>query len=375
MVRRTLGCLVVLVAMALAAPPAEAGIGGLIRAAVKAGGKAGSKAGAKAGTKAGAVGAKAGAKGAAAAGTAVAAQGVFAGSVDDVGRLGVYVADKGDGTFSAITRAGDDLAAGSDDIARTFDDVANAADDIELDVFVDRSAVGRLDDLDVGEGTRLYLADADGGSLPLRRGMDGPEVELDEGLWMDLAKEAGWATFDLAVEVGQQSAGLIDTVWPIDPDCDDDGVQASLGAALSEAAPAQTVVAVTAQPTPDGATVRALAKEAGVDLVVLQVSEVCGVDGQVSAETSEVIARVHAAESRADLWSANRGSDDGQRIVGERFENDELTLAGVGIAASHGTEEPPAWAKAMAMCLVCGCPTVIFVGMAGMLVMFVRRKR
>ncbi len=123
---------------------AHAGLGSLLKAAAKVGATAG-KAGAK-----GAKLAKGGAalKGASILGTTVAAERVFLHTADDVGRVGMFVAADADGALKVVMRGGDEATHSVDSLkglVSDLDEMAKVADD-------------------VGDNTRLLLANTDGPS-------------------------------------------------------------------------------------------------------------------------------------------------------------------------------------------------------------------
>ncbi|MCB9765590.1 MAG: hypothetical protein H6739_37795 [Alphaproteobacteria bacterium] len=184
-----------LLALLLAAPPAHAGLGSLLRAASKAGKLAKGAKGAGTAAKL-AKGGKA-LKGASALGAAAAARSVFL-HVDDLPLGARYLAREGD-----AVRLID--AAGVEEL-RPLGRLAT--DPPEHALYLDRDALDLLDAIP-GDQPR-FLANPDGPSYPLRRAPDGVwEARLDD-VWIEATK-AGLEAASIAAdqEVGGSEARLL----------------------------------------------------------------------------------------------------------------------------------------------------------------------
>jgi hypothetical protein len=318
---------VFVVALGLMAPPAaHAGLGSLVRLVAGAG---------KVATKAAPVASKGalGLKGAGKLGALVAAERVFAHVADDAARVPVFVTRSDDG-FRVVMAGGDEVAHDASSL-KTFtadlDAMAGASDEAGVDLYVDRSALGDLAGLSLTENTRIFLANTDGPSLPLRTlGDGGVEAAAAPGLWLRTDRIA----FDLAVEVAQQAVSVSEVLAPagcggVDPK-----------AAIDAAAEGDLLVVLDDVDPADREAWLAYASAHGVDLVVLGIAEVCAGDAlsPTAAATAERAAR---ATTVAEVWTSAGVFDLG--AVAHALEDEALRLRGAAISAVHrGASEPAA---------------------------------
>lgn len=359
-VRRWVPVVAVCLSLSLAPRPAQAWVGALIKAAAKVGSvgaKAGARAGAvgaKAGAKAGAVGAKAGAagakagvalKGASVLGTTVAAERVFLSMADDVGRVGVFVADDGAGALSVVMRGGDEATHSASSLQRLIgdlDEMARVADDAGVDVFVDPSALGRLDTLAPGANTRLFLANTEGPSWPIRAGAVHPEIGVGSRAWLSVdpvARVALDATLKLATSPLTSPVGQ---VLALDADCAEAAIPSVVGAdrlstAVEAAQPGETVLVLTDAPLPHDQVVVALALTHGIDLVVLGVDDVCVPAAEHAAGAAHpveaLLAQIHEARTLGELWSVGRAEPRVLELI--QGSTTQLSLVGDGLVSTH----------------------------------------
>lgn len=315
----------------LSAPaPAEAGFFTLLKGAAKVGsaaakgGRAATAAG-KAGSAAAkgatlAKGATVVGKGASVLGAAVAAERVFANVALDARRVGLFVTREGDAAaplFRVVTPEGDEAVYGAEAFQRylgDLDELAKGVPDAGVDLYVDPSA---LDDVswlvsrgadDVAEGAsgtrRMFLADTDGASLPLRDGDLGVELAVADGVWVRSGDRGLSRLFDVA-----QTAFSAGDLWLVDPSCRDHVDRDTLVRSVA-ATPAGRPVVVVGEASPDDDVLIAAANEAGVDLVVLGLAGVCDPEGVV---VDPIVARAAALVSQpgklGDLWALAAGGE------------------------------------------------------------------
>lgn len=328
--------------------PADAGLGSLVRAAAKIGSSAG-KAGGAAVKGAGAA-AKGGAafKGASALGAAVAAERVFAHTADDAARMGVYVASSDDG-LRVVLEGGDELSHTPASFSRFVDDLdemARVSDDAGVDVYVDADALPHLASLELGPNTRLFLANTDGPSIPLRVAADGMAEVGTKRTWLrpgrvldDVALELLEAAVDLADDRLDRPVRLVVT----DPDCGP--VPGALAApAAARAGELVVVLGPFAGDVPPG-----------VDVVVPGIDDPCPAAGGGAIDALR--ARVLAASTVEDLWTL--GAVDAAPVLAEvRLEGSRLVVRGAGLLGTHvlaapaeGSDDPPWWFVAGAVVL------------------------
>jgi len=339
----------VLLASLLVVPAvsAEAGIGTLLRAAAKVG-----SAGAKVG-KVGKLG-KAGAvlKGAKFLGVGVAAERVFL-HADDIGRVGVFVADDGSGALKVVMKGGDEVAHSADSfkgLVGELDEMAKVADDAGVDVFIDESALARLDDLAVGDNTRLFLANTDGPSWPIRQAANGAaEVGVAKGTWLKVGAHLADLSLDLALRLSSLPLDGTETRAVVDPDCDG---AVTAEEAVDGAEPGDLVLLV-GEPA-ETAELVALAEAHGVDVVLLGLADVCPPGEPSPPELTDLLTRMASTRTLGELWAV--AAKDGQPLVLDTVQDLEsmAVVAGDGVVSVfHQVTEDvveeelvPEWAKA-----------------------------
>lgn len=315
--RRTL--LLLPLALALAAP-AQAGIFTVLKGAAKLGslaGKAGKTAKlAKLGKGAALL------KGAGKVSAVVAAERVFAQAARHADAIPIYVTRADDlGGLKVVMEGGDELAHTPGSLQRftaELDTMADASEAARVDVYVDASAAGDVADLALGPNTRLWLANVDGPSLPMRAAADGaPEVRVAGDLWFRLGTEA----LEQVVGFAPQ---LADAQVTYAGPCGHD-------APLDAASGAGTLVVLDDLDPSEHALWRAEAEARGIDLVVLGLEGVCDGDRPL-AEAAATAEAARRAATLGDLWAlAGSGVPPTARWTG-----DALTLeAGPHLMAFH----------------------------------------
>jgi len=351
---RCLPALTLTLLLGLPSAPAEAGIGSLLRAVSKVGGKAGTV-GAK-GAKLGKGGAAL--KGAGALGAVVASERVFLHVADDVGRIGVFVADDGAGALKVVMRGGDEAAHSVDSFGRLVDDLdgmGGALDGAGVDVFVDASAIGRLDSLAVGKNTRLFLANTDGASWPIRRAAGGAvDVGVADRIWVRVGAHVADVALDVALRVATMPLHGDEPRAVVDPDCDG---STTVGEAIASAEPGETLLLVGEASDLDDAALVELAMAHGVDVVLLGLAEVCPAGEPDAPQLGVVLARMAETHTLGELWAV--AADDGAPLVLDQVEmaSGQIVVAGAGIVSVFAmpdtpAEELPEWAKAILGALI-----------------------
>ncbi len=85
-------------------------------------------------------------------------------------------------------------------------------------LFIDESALARLDDLAVGDNTRLFLANTDGPSWPIRQAANGAtEVGVAKGRWLKLGAHLADVSLGLALRISSLPLDGTETRAVIDP--------------------------------------------------------------------------------------------------------------------------------------------------------------
>ncbi|HHO49528.1 MAG TPA: hypothetical protein ENK18_01345 [Deltaproteobacteria bacterium] len=269
---------------------------------------------------------------------------MFLSMADDVGRIGVYVADDGAGALSVVMRGGDEAthsAASLRGLISDLDEMAKVADDAGVDVFVDPNALGRLDALATGPNTRLFLANTEGPSWPIRAGAVHPELGVGPRAWLEVGRLERSA-LELVLQLA--SGPLISPSGPIrvldadcggatDPALSELSVATHLDEIVGGAQPGE-VVWVLAEADPAPGEVAQLARDHGIDLVVLGIGEVCLPDHAVDQGLAPTLEEVHGARTLGQLWSVGRGG--ASRVI-TRIEPDasQLGLIGEGLVSVH----------------------------------------
>jgi hypothetical protein len=323
------------------APPAHAGIGGLLKA-VSAAGKL--TKGAKLAKGASVL------KGAKVLGAGVAAERVFAHGASSGARLGVFVADDGAGAIKLVMKGGDAVSETPASLRKTLadlDEMASATPDAGVDVFVDPSMVRRLGELDVGPNTRLFLANTEGASTPLRKAGDGVQLGVGRDgsrFWVNVTSEVLQQTVGL---MGQRTGGT--TVVVTDPDCEGQLGNVRVDSDLHDALEGQegTVVVITESPL-SPMELRKLASEHGLDLVQLGLAEVCAPAVAAPATLTDLIDRALLAPTVGDLWTL--AQDDAAPLMASELHG-WLVVSSQALAAAHrpvalpdaDSDEPPLW--------------------------------
>jgi len=371
----------VAVPLALAAPPAQAGLGSLLKAAAKLG-RAG-KVGAKGGSLA-----KGGAalKGASLLGAGAAAERVFLHAADDVGRVGVFVADAGDDAVKVVLRGGEEASHSVDSmrgLVRDLDEMARLSPDAGVDVFLDPNALRHLDDLPAGENTRLFLANTDGPSWPVRRAEGGvAHVGVGPGdgaggrAWLRMGPSVADLGLELALRLS--SAPVVTGATrsaAVDADCGEatsPPVAATAAEALQASQPGDTVVLFAESPEQHAADAAELAERHGIDLVILGLAEVCPAGQPAPPSLTAVLQRVLATQTLGELWAVGT-TEAAPRVFDEaRQLGDRLVLTGPGVVAVHAVadvgdavagddDELPEWVKA----ILGGCILLGFLAVKG----------
>jgi len=346
---------------ALVAPaPADAGLlSGLAKLA---------KVGAKAG-KAGKV-AKLGSavKGAKFLGAAVAAERVFAHSARSGSRVGVFVAEEG-GALRVITAVGDDSmesVGGVNRIVGEFDEMAGATTDAGVDLYVDPSALSRLSELKIGKNTKLFLANTDGPSFPLRHVSGSlPEVGVGPDAWLRLAESGLELGFRLASQPwrssSEQTLGLLPEgcgteTTSLDTEELREELQGGAGDVLIVAERDGDVLRGPGGTIPV-AEILELAERHGIDAVVLGIDDACTTheDGRTRALT--LLTGLADAQTVGDVWTL-LGTDAAPLVVDELEDFEGALRSSAASATLHmwssvelpplpveatDDDDPPAW--------------------------------
>lgn len=290
--RRAPAAVAVVVAGLALAPPAHAGILSALSALSKVARVAGSAGKAAKLTKL----AKGSAilKGAGKLTAVVAAERVFAHAARSGSRVPLYVTKADDG-LRVVMGSGDELAHTRDSLGaltRDLDTMAAGSAEAGVDVFLDASVAGELGDLAVGPHTRVWLANLDGPSLPLRAGTvpGTTEVAVARNTWVRFGTDVGDAALQVATSVP-------DVTVTVSGPCG-----ASPDEALAEADAGDTVLLLSHLDEPAWAAWRADALDRGIDLVVLGLDEVC--DGVQPSEQAHTLAEAATrAPTTGDLWT------------------------------------------------------------------------
>lgn len=351
---RALPAMVAVVTALALAPPAQAGLGGLLKA-MSALGKGAAKAGGA--VKAGKAGLGA-LKGAKLLGATVAAERVFVHVADDGARVGLYLADDGAGALKVVTEAGDELAHTPASLKTYVDDLDAMADvtpEAGVDLYLDADLLPRLAELDVGPNTRLWLANIDGPSLPLRKAADGAlevAVVAEPGgagrLWFRLGGEAVEAAVELAMRPTEGRDVVV-----ADPDCTGaiEGARpvGDVGEAIRGAR--GTLVVVTDRPLDPAMETLAVAHD--LDLVVLGLADICPTDSPPLPEAELCVRQAHAATTVGQLWAAGSTAAAPLVVSGVVRREDWLAVQGSGLIGLHrvatalietsGSDDPPPW--------------------------------
>jgi hypothetical protein len=218
----------------------------------------------------------------------VAAERVFAHTASSASRVPLYVTRADDG-LKVVLSSGDELVHSPASLQRftaELDEMATIADDAGVDLFVDASVASELAGLPVGPNTRVWLANVDGPSLPLRATADGAaEVGLGHDLWVRLGTDLA----QVAVQIA--NAPVAAEVTVAGP-CGTDPAEA-----IDQQLPGDTLVVLDdLDPSGRDAWVD-YAAEHGLDLVVVGLADVC------SDAALPVRAAAERAATTADLWA------------------------------------------------------------------------
>lgn len=347
--RRRLPWLVLPAALLFTPPAAHAGPGAILKGLAKLG-KAGAKAG-KAGKLAKGTAALKGAKTLGAVG---AAEAVFRHTPTSGARVGLFVADDGAGALKVVTESGEQLSHSADELGRMVDDLdqmAKVTPEAGVDLFVDPDALHRLGDLKLGENTRLFLANVDGRSLPIRHvASGGHEIALAvDGtgagrFWLRLTTEAAEVALRLAMAPDDQ-ARLVVADGECAPMAGVDEVASDPSALLHDAD--ATVVLLTE--TEPSAVLMADAQRVGVDLVAIHL-DVCVDASEPVPQAMAAIGRKQAAQTVADHWALAANAEQPTQVTEVHERGDWLDVVGPGFRATHrisaalpDDDEPPLW--------------------------------
>ena len=310
-----------------AAPPASFGwIGAVAKLASKAG--QASKAAGAASKGATAAKASAALKGASHLGALVAAERVLAHVADDAARVPLFVSKADDGLHLVI--AGEEVVHDAAGLRRVVDDLdamASGSDGAGIDVYLDASALESAHDLALGPRVRLFLADVDGPSVPLRLEGGVAAVSPARGVWLDVGSTLADAVLEVATS---------DLVRPPEVfGCE--GAPAPSAGDLD----GQVYVVLDGLSDAERAEWEQYADAHGVDLVVLGLSGVCE-GGQLTPAGVAARQQALAATTHAALWSLAAPSDadvDGAARVMQLKDGFRLVTGGLEVRHATSSAE------------------------------------